>query len=319
MSKPILTIIVPSYNVSKYVDLVVPYYTDKKLLGHIKVVFIDDGATDDSSQKIGEYVKKYPQILEFYHKENGGHGSVINYAMENVISTKYFKVIDGDDWIYPEEILKLTDYLEGVDDDLIITDCTYEYKDHQSISYGIRKDSSELNLRIHNVVYKTSIFTENKIRVREHVFYEDSQFVLYPLEFVRSYSYLPVISARYRQDEPNQSVNPEVQLRRKNQYELVLNDLLEYYEKIKNNHEMLEIMKTFCLKSIARIMFGAFELNWSYQRPIKDAIIDSRRINKTYKFSSVYRFMKKKYKRFKQMRFLNFNGIRLARMFHKAK
>ena len=58
MSKPILTIVVPSYNVSKYVDLVVPYYTSDMLFGSIKVAFIDDGATDDSAQKIGEYVKK---------------------------------------------------------------------------------------------------------------------------------------------------------------------------------------------------------------------------------------------------------------------
>lgn len=319
MKTPILSIVVPSYNVSKYVDMVLPFYVDDDLLGRIKVIFVDDGATDDTALKIGQYVKKYPETLEFYHKDNGGHGSVINYAIEKIVSTKYFKVIDGDDWVYPKELLKLVDYLESCDDDLVITDCTYEYKDHQSISYGIRKESGNLNLRIHNVTFKTSIFKTNKIRVRENVFYEDSQFVLYPLEFVRSYSYVPVVAVRYRQDEPNQSVNPNVQLKRKNQFELVLNDLLEFYKKIKNNREMLVIMKDFCLNSITKIMFGSFELNWSYQRAIGEAINDSRRINKNYKKSDVYKNMRKKYKRFRQMSFLNFNGIRIARLVHKKK
>lgn len=319
MEKPILSIIVPSYNVSKYVDEVLPFYIEEDLLGRIKVIFIDDGATDDSAQKINEYVKKHPETLQFYHKENGGHGSVINCAIEKVISTKYFKVIDGDDWVYPGELLKLINYLEHSDDDLVITNCSYEYKNHQTISYGIRPESGDLNLRIHNVTYKTSIFTDNNIRVREKVFYEDSQFVLYPLEYVRSYSYLPVVAVRYRQDEPTQSVNPDVQLKRKNQYELVLEDLLQFYSKIENNHEMLEIMKEFCLKSITRIMFGSFELNWSYQRKVRDAIKDSRRINKLYKGTAIYKNLRKTYKRFRQMSLLNFNGIRFARMVHKSK
>lgn len=316
----ILSIVVPSYNISKYVDEVIPYYIDERFFGLLKILLIDDGATDDTREKIKPYVDKYPQLFFFYHKENGGHGSVINYAVEHVIDTKYFKVIDGDDWVFPDALFDLITYLKDADDDLVISDCSYEFHDHQSISYGIRKESGLYNLRIHNVTFKTSIFTKNSIHVREKVFYEDSQYVLYPLEFVRTIKYLPGVVARYRQDDPNQSVNPSVQLKRKDQYEIVLLDLLDFSRRIEMNCFIKEDLKIFIFNSVSRIMFGAFELNWSYFRPTNEAIKDCRRINKTYKeHHLIYTLMKKKYKRFRQMKFLHFNGIRIARLFHKGK
>lgn len=320
MKNYILSIIVPSYNISKYVDEVLPTYISDSLFDKVKILLIDDGATDDTKIKVSKYVKNYPELFYFYHKENGGHGSVINYAIREIVDTKYFKVIDGDDSVYPDALTDLVSYLYETDDDMVISDCSYEYKDHQTISYGIRKDSGKLNLRIHNVTFKTEIFKKHNILVREKVFYEDSQYVLYPLEHITRYSYIPGVVARYRQDDPNQSVNPEVQLRRKAQYELVLMDLLEHYKEIEKNAGIAEKLKVFIVDSIVRIMFGSFEINWSYSRQLKDAINDCRRIDKLYKrYPFIYNKMVKKYKRFRQMRILNFNGIRFARLVHKKR
>lgn len=319
MENYILSIVVPSYNIARFVDEILPSYIDINLFGKIKVLLIDDGATDNTEEKIKPYIEKYPDLFFFYHKENGGHGSVINYAVHNVIHTKYFKVIDGDDWAYPEALFELVKYLESSDDDLVISDCSYEYKDHQSISFGIRKDTGALNLRIHNVTFKTSIFLDNRIMVREKVFYEDSQYVLYPLQYVKKYTYFPGVVARYRQDDPNQSVNPIVQLKRKAQYEQVSFDLLDYVNKIENDKNMLPELKTFVINSVTRIVFGSFELNWSYSRPTNDAIKDCRRIYKIYRQNRViFKNLRKKYRRFRQMHVFNFNGIRLARMIHRG-
>lgn len=315
----ILTIVIPSYNISKFVDSIFPSYIDNNLLGRLKILSIDDGATDDTFKKVTKYVDKYPNLFYFIHKENGGHGSVINYALDKLIDTKYFMVIDGDDWVYTKSLCNLVNYLENCDDDLIITNCSYEFKNHHTISYGIRKNG-DLNLRIHNVTFKTSIFRDNSISVREGVFYEDSQYVLFPLEYVKKYSYFNEVVARYRQDDPNQSVNPLVQLKRKNHYETVLIDLLNYFNKISNNNEIDEKIISFIISSITRIMYGSFELNWSYSRNIKEAIIDCRKINQLYKkYPLIYKNMKHKYKRFNQMKFLNFNGIRIARLLHKKR
>lgn len=319
MGGKILSIIIPSYNVSKYIDDVLPSYIEEKLFPLMDIILIDDGATDDTQDKVLPYIKKYPGYFHFYHKDNGGHGSVINYGVHNIVKTKYFKVIDGDDWVYPKALLQLAEYLTSSDEDLIISDCSYEYKDHQSISYGIRKTNGLFNLRIHNITFKTKIFKDHNIFVREKVFYEDSQYVLYPLEYVRTIKYLPGVVARYRQDEPSQSVNPQVQLRRKEQYEIVSFDLLEYVNKVYNDNSVRNDLKKFILDSVTRIVFGAFELNWSYSLKTKEAIQNCRKINKVYKKNYIiYKQLVHNYKRFRQMRFANFNGIRFARLFHRA-
>lgn len=316
----VLSIVIPSYNISKYIDEILPSYIDENAFGLVDVLLIDDGATDDTAQKAKKYVEKYPDYFHFYHKENGGHGSVINYAWKFLIKTKYFMVIDGDDWVYPKALCSLANHLQKEDTDLVITDCSYEYNDHQTISYGIRKNNNELNLRIHKVVYKTDLFKKNNILLREKVFYEDSQYVLFPLEYVKAYSYYPWVVARYRQDDPYQSVNPIVQQKRKNQYEIVLNDLLLFSNKIQVQNSVLPELKEYINDSIARIMFGAFELNWSYLAKTKKAIHDCRVLQHEYKkYPAIYKLMKNKYKRFKQMSFLNFNGIRVARLLHKNK
>ena len=44
--KPILSIIIPSYNTSKFVDECLPTFIDDYLIGKVVIYLIDDGATD---------------------------------------------------------------------------------------------------------------------------------------------------------------------------------------------------------------------------------------------------------------------------------
>ena len=92
--EPILTIIIPSYNTSKFVDECLPTFIDDYLIGKVVIYLIDDGATDDTQGKIQKYVMDYPDLFKFVHKENGGHGSVINFGVHNLVKSKYFKIID---------------------------------------------------------------------------------------------------------------------------------------------------------------------------------------------------------------------------------
>ena len=226
-------------------------------------------------------------------------------------------VIDGDDWVFTKNLERFVDYLCTVNDDMVVSNCTYEFANHSTVSYGIRKNG-DYNFRIHTVTYKTDIFRENNIKVREHVFYEDSQYVLFPLEYVKTISYFNEAIARYRQDNPTQSINPNVQFSRRHQYEAVLDDLLVFFERIKDKKDINYKMMSFIKNSISRIMYGAYELNWSYCRDANEAIDDCKRIDLKYKkHRSIYQNMKKKYKKFRQMSFLNFNGIKIARMVHK--
>ena len=75
---PLISVIVPVYNVEKYLrkcldSLVNQTFTD------YEVVLVNDGSTDNSQSIIDEYQSKYPCIKSF-KKENGGMSSARNMA-----------------------------------------------------------------------------------------------------------------------------------------------------------------------------------------------------------------------------------------------
>lgn len=240
MNNPILSIIIPSYNTSKYVDECLPSYIYKPLFGSIKIILIDDGATDDTVQKIQKYTKLYPNLFYFFHKNNGGHGSVINFGVHNLVDTKYFKIIDGDDWVNPGELKKLCDYLQYCDDDVVLSkySCVFPNKtvimDERKKNYH-GNNYYGANLTIHSVTYKTSLFVNNKIFVREKVFYEDNEYRLFPLIYSKNISYTNFNVYNYRLGNPNQSVSLESIKKHFNDIVLVYEDLLTFYANFENN------------------------------------------------------------------------------------
>ena len=221
MKNKILSIIVPSYNIEKYIDSCVPTYIDERLFDKVDIYFIDDGATDNTKSKLDMYLEKYPDYFHFVHKENGGHGSVINFGVSNCVKTKYFKVIDGDDFVNPDELNKLVDYLSTNDDDLIVSCFVHEYPDKAEKQFAIKGECSEfeegktydskllesLNVTIHSATFKTDIFRKNQITLPEKVFYEDNLYILYPMKYVKKISFVNYFVYHYRLGNPNQSVS----------------------------------------------------------------------------------------------------------------
>jgi len=245
---PILSIIVPSYNIEKYVDECLPTFVDEKLIGKIKVILIDDGATDNTSLKIQPFVEKYPKLFAFIHKENGGHGSVINYGVHKIVDTKYFKVIDGDDWVDSNSLLALANYLYETDDDLVVSSCVFFYPQKQEIKYPIDKtldykekttyDDSildHLNISIHSATFKRSLFIEHNITLTEKVFYDDNQFVCYPLFFVRKISFINDVVYYYRLGNFGQSVSINGIKKHFFDIENVRKHALDFYDKNKSS------------------------------------------------------------------------------------
>ncbi|MEG1141744.1 MAG: glycosyltransferase [Clostridia bacterium] len=121
MDSPKLSIIVPVYNVDKYINkciesILAQTFTDFELL------LVNDGSLDSSGSICDEYEKKDSRIKVF-HKENGGVSSARNLGLENARG-EWIAFVDGDDWISPEMYKKLLVYSEN---DIIL--CGYIEKD----------------------------------------------------------------------------------------------------------------------------------------------------------------------------------------------
>ena len=88
----ILSIIVPAYNVGKYLNEVLPTYVSSSLENAIEVIIVNDGSKDDTLDIANNYCKKYPSIFKVLDKENGGHGSTINAGLKVAVGLREAKL-----------------------------------------------------------------------------------------------------------------------------------------------------------------------------------------------------------------------------------
>lgn len=96
-----VSIIVPIYNVEKYVAKCLDSLS-KQTFKDIEIWAISDGSPDNSVNIVREYANNDNRI-KCIEKENGGYGSVLEYAIQN-IKTDYFLICDPDDWISDDAI-----------------------------------------------------------------------------------------------------------------------------------------------------------------------------------------------------------------------
>lgn len=103
MQKGLITIILPIYNVEKYLDRSIESVLSQTYK-ELEVILVDDGSTDTCSQKCDQW-KARDQRIKVIHKENGGLGEARNTGLENA-SGEYVCFFDSDDYVDPKMIEK---------------------------------------------------------------------------------------------------------------------------------------------------------------------------------------------------------------------
>lgn len=127
-----ITVIVPMYNVEKYVDKCLKSLENQTFF-NFEVWAVDDGSPDNSK----EIVKRYSEIdsrIKLIEKKNGGYGSVLQYGIDNVKS-KYMLICDPDDWLANDALEKLYDFAENKDLDIAVGDKYNVYIEDSKIEY----------------------------------------------------------------------------------------------------------------------------------------------------------------------------------------
>ncbi|MBO5136224.1 MAG: glycosyltransferase family 2 protein [Clostridia bacterium] len=123
---PTLSVIVPIYNVEKYlnrcVDSLICQITDE-----IEIILVDDGSPDNCGKICDEYAKAYPQI-KVIHKENGG---LVSARKAGTVEAKgeYIASLDGDDWYDDNFFKKILEIIKKYSPDIIRFDWRNVYED----------------------------------------------------------------------------------------------------------------------------------------------------------------------------------------------
>ena len=96
---PKISVIVPVYNVEKYLHRCVDSLLNQTS-PNIEIVLVNDGSTDNCAQICDEYTLKHANVI-VKHKENGGQSSARNVGLENATGD-YIGFVDSDDWVEPD-------------------------------------------------------------------------------------------------------------------------------------------------------------------------------------------------------------------------
>lgn len=94
--EPIVSVIVPVYNVELYLKRCLDSII-KQTLANIEIILVDDGSTDNSGKICDEYLRVDSRI-KVIHKKNGGLSSARNAGLD-IASGKCVGFVDSDDWI----------------------------------------------------------------------------------------------------------------------------------------------------------------------------------------------------------------------------
>ncbi len=110
MSESLISVVVPIYNVKKYLKKCVESILNQSYK-NLEVILVDDGSEDGCSVLCDEY-KKIDKRVIVIHKENGGLSDARNAGIE-IANGKYITFVDSDDYIEKDMIETLYKSVEN--------------------------------------------------------------------------------------------------------------------------------------------------------------------------------------------------------------
>ena len=180
--KPLVSVIVPIYNVEKYLSKCIESIINQTL-SNIEIILINDGSTDSSGVIADNYAKNDSRI-KVIHKKNGGQGSARNIGIE-LASGEYIGFVDSDDWIDLDMYEKL--YNAAMNSRASIAICNRKVLDENNniktvvnikkkIIENVKNNIADYIIEyllykhtvvIYNKIYRSEIIKENKISFKE--------------------------------------------------------------------------------------------------------------------------------------------------------
>ena len=176
---PIISIIVPIYNVEKYLARCLNSLVNQTMK-EIEIICVNDGSPDQSQVIIDEFVKDYPKQVISIIKQNGGLADARNHGL-HYARGEYVLFIDSDDWVSHDMCEKMYQLLLSTQADIVVCDLNNVYDGGriETVSCGnfesgsVKTHPSLLTIdnSACNKLFKKSLFEDIKFPVG--IWYED--------------------------------------------------------------------------------------------------------------------------------------------------
>lgn len=116
MSKALVSVIVPVYNVREYLEECWNSIV-KQTYDNIEIILVDDGSTDESGKMCDEFAKEEARVIVI-HRENGGLSAARNSGLD-VCNGEYITFVDSDDVIAPNMVSAMVSVMDETKADIV--------------------------------------------------------------------------------------------------------------------------------------------------------------------------------------------------------
>lgn len=176
MKKKLISIIVPIYNSSTYLNKCIDSLIDQTY-ENIEIILIDDGSTDNSYNLCKEYEIKDKRI-KVLHKENGGVSSARNLGLQ-AAKGDYIGFVDSDDFIEKNMYQLLIDSINQNLSQIAICNIYYENENKEQVYNYSNKDfvfsRQDFPLNMYNIL-SINGYTWNKLYDKKLI-YKNDEFI----------------------------------------------------------------------------------------------------------------------------------------------
>lgn len=269
MKKYKISIIVPVYNVEKYLarcldSILCQTFED------IEIICVNDGSKDNSLKILESYSEKDDRI-KIVNKENGGLSSARNEGLKYVTSD-YVSFVDSDDWIEPGTYELALSAMEKnnadfvswgakivLDDDIIEETpniaSARNYHNLKLIGYHNVTDSvlTKTTVTVWNKLFKISIIRDNNLTFPNGLLYEDNEFFFKYAVYCKSAYYIDKYLYNYFQR--TSSIIGKINSKQSKK----VADYIKIYEGIYSYYESNNLIK--CHKELLSFIFNSFLWN----------------------------------------------------------
>ena len=263
---PKVSIVVPIYNVEKYLDECLKSI-QKQSLKDIEVICVDDGSTDGSLDIVKKFADRDKRFT-YITKKNAGYGDTMNRGFD-AATGEYIGIVESDDYIYPEmfrtlyltakqyccEVVK-SDYYEFTTTQkkkqrYINTPINPQYYD-KVLNYKNCKDLFHFKMNTWTGIYLRQFIADNDIKhnTTPGAAYQDNGFWFQTLSLAEKIVFINKAFYHYRQDNPNSSINSKGKV-------FCMCDEYAYIESFLNCHENIhdDLYSIFLVKKYYNYMY----------------------------------------------------------------
>ena len=241
----LLSIIVPSYNMEKYLpkclgSLVVD---DADMLNRLDVIAVNDGSKDRTSEVAHGFEAKYPGVFRVIDKANGNYGSCINAALPTARG-RFVKILDADDTYdtvafgrYLKELAKLPETTDMVVNDWVQVD--ENGRVNESTTYQLPTDAPFGNeelvrrkccMAMYATAYRATLLKGMEYSQLEGISYTDTEWMYLPPAFAREMRYVKQPVYRYLRGRIGQTMEHATFVKNIWMLDKILDRMLRQYD-----------------------------------------------------------------------------------------